>query len=210
MNRITTRSIATLALVAAMGVSIPAVASADSTTTTTTTQTATTTVTATTAAHAAWKAFRLSWRAYVDGLRSINLNYRSSVQTARAAYFAAIAVATTPTERQAARATLDTALAADINVRVAAITAAGDPPAPPAGYNGTAYVQGIQAANVAFRATATAAQATFAASIASATTPWQRKAARLTLELALGNALVVRSAALTALGAPPAHPGQPS
>jgi hypothetical protein len=210
MNRITTRSIATLALVAAMGVSIPAVAGADSTTTTTTAPTTTVTVTTTTAAHAAWKAFHASWKAYVDGLRSINLTYRSSVQSARAAYFAAIAAATTPAERQAARVTLDAAIAADINVRVAAITAAGDPPAPPAGYNGTAYVEGIQAANVAFRATATAARAAFATSLASATTPWERKSARLTLELALGNALVVRSSALTALGPPPTNPGQPS
>jgi hypothetical protein len=206
MKRITSKSLVAVALVAAMGISLPAVAFADSSTTTTNTSV---TVNAT-AATSAWHSFHLSWKAYVDGLKSINASYRSSVDSARSAYLLAKSTATTPAERQAALAAFDAAQAAALNVRVAAITAAGDPPAPPAGYNGTAWVQGVQAANVAFRATAVSAQSAFASAIASATTAWQRHSARLTLELALGNALVVRSTALEALGPPPTNPGQPS
>jgi hypothetical protein len=76
---------------------------------------------------------------------------------------------TTEALRQTARTNFESALSADINARVTAITSAGDPP-PPAGYNGAAYVIGIQAANVASRATATAAQAVYAQVLASATT----------------------------------------
>jgi hypothetical protein len=205
MKRITSKSLVAVALVAAMGISLPAVAFADSSTTTTTTS-----VSANVAATSAWHSFHLAWKAYVDGLKSINASYRSSIDSARSAYLLAKSTATTPAERQAALATFDAALAAALNVRVTAITAAGDPPAPPAGYNGTAWVQGVQAANVAFRASAVAAQSAFATAIASATTSWQRHSARLTLELALGNALVLRSTALEALGPPPTNPGQPS
>jgi hypothetical protein len=101
-------------------------------------------------------------------------------------------------------------LSADLNARIAAITAAGDPPSPPAGYNGTAWVEGFQAANVAFRAAIVAAQTTLSASLATATTPWDRQSARLTYKLAVGNALVVHSTAIEALGTPPTHRGQPS
>jgi hypothetical protein len=103
---------------------------------------------------------------------------------------------------------LEAAITAALNARVTAITAAGSPPAPPAGYNGTAYVTGIQAANVAFRASTTAAQSAYAQALASATTSAQRLTARLTLEIAVDNAMIARSTALLALGAPPAHPGQ--
>jgi len=205
MKRITSKSLVAVALVAAMGISLPAVAFADSSTSTTTSVSTNAAIPTT-----VWHSFHLAWKAYVDGLKSINASYRSSVDSARSTYLSAKAVATTPAERQAALAAFDAALAAALNVRVAAITAAGDPPAPPAGYNGTAWVQGVQAANVAFRATATAAQGAFATAIASATTAWDRHSARLTLELALGNALVVRSTALEALGPPPTDPGQPS
>jgi hypothetical protein len=93
---------------------------------------------------------------------------------------------------------------------VAAITAAGDPPSPPAGYNGTAWVEGFQAANVAFRASIVAAQTTLSASLSTATTAWDRQSARLTYRLAVGNAIVARSSAIEALGTPPTHRGQPS
>lgn len=132
------------------------------------------------------------------------------MESDRAAYLEARAAATTPAERQAALAALTAALSASLNARVAAITAAGDPPAPPAGYNGTAYVLGIQAANVAFRASIVTAQAALSASLATATTRAEIHTARWTYDTALGNALVVRSAALLALGTPPTNPGQPS
>lgn len=199
------KSIAAVAIVASMGVAAPAVAFADSTTTTSPT------VSVSASANAsAWTAFQKDWKAYVDGLRSIRLTYRASVETSRAAYLTAIAAATTPAEKQAARVALDASLSADLNARIAAITAAGDPPSPPAGYNGTTWVEGFQAANVAFRAAIVTAQTALSQSLATATTAWDRKSARLTYQLAVGNALVAHSTAIEALGTPPTHRGQPS
>jgi len=77
-----------------------AVAFADSTTTTTTTTAPGVSVSATANA-TAWTAFQKDWKAYVDGLRSIRLTYRASVETSRATYLTAIAAATTPAEKQA-------------------------------------------------------------------------------------------------------------
>ena len=212
MKLLNVKAIAAIAIVASMGVGAPAVAFADSTTTTTTTTTTTApgaTVSATTTA-TAWTAFQKQWKAYVDGLRSIGLTYRASVQTSRAAYLAAMAAATTPAEKQAAQAALNVSLSADLNARIAAITAAGDPPSPPAGYNGTAWVEGFQAANVAFRASIVTAQTALSQALASATTAWDRKSARLTYQIAVGNAMVAHSTAIEALGTPPTHRGQPS
>ncbi len=207
MKRIINRSAAVVALVVAAGLAVPAMAGADSTTTTTTT---TSTIAASSEATSVWKSFHAEWKAYVDGLRSINATFRSSRDAALSVYESSLATATDQAERQAARTTYLAALSVALNARVTAITAAGDPPAPPAGYNGTAYVEGIQAANVAFRASVTAAQSAFATALAAATTPQEQREARLTYEAAIGNALVVRSNALLALGPPPAHPGQPS
>jgi hypothetical protein len=206
MKLINIKSIAAVAIVASMGVAAPAVAFADSTTTTT----APGVSVSATANASAWTAFQKDWKAYVDGLRSIRLTYRASVETSRAAYLTAMAAATTPAEKQAARLALDASLSADLNARIAAITAAGDPPSPPAGYNGTAWVEGFQAANVAFRASIVTAQTALSQSLATATTAWDRKAARLTYQLAVGNAMVVHSTAIEALGTPPTHRGQPS
>lgn len=199
------KSIAAVAIVASMGVAAPTVAFADSTTTTSPTVSVSATANA-----SAWTAFQKDWKAYVDGLRSIRLTYRASVETSRAAYLTAIAAATTPAEKQAARLALDASLSADLNARIAAITAAGDPPSPPAGYNGTTWVEGFQAANVAFRAAIVTAQTALSQSLATATTAWDRKSARLTYQLAVGNALVAHSTAIEALGTPPTHRGQPS
>jgi hypothetical protein len=206
------RTLAALTAVTALGVSVPAVAAYGDSTTTTTPTTITTAATSRpiSASVSAWKAFHAQWKAYVDGLKAINATYRAARATARATYFEALSVATTPVERQAARAAYLVSIEAAINARVGAITGAGDPPAPPAGYNGTAYVLGIQAANVAFRASVTAAQSTLAASLAAATTPWQREQARLAYQVVIGNAIVVRANALEALGPPPTNPGQPS
>ena len=208
MKLLSIKSIAAVAIVASMGVAAPAAAFADSTTTTTTTAPGVSV--SATANATAWTAFQKEWKAYADGLRSIRLTYQASVETSRATYLTAIAAATTPAEKQAARLALDASLSADLNARIAAITAAGDPPSPPAGYNGTAWVEGFQAANVAFRASIVAAQTVLSQSLATATTAWDRKAARLTYQLAVGNALVVHSTAIEALGTPPTHRGQPS
>ncbi len=205
------RTLAALTAVTALGVSVPAVAAyGDTTTTTSTTTTIAPPTMSASASVTAWKAFHAQWKAYVDGLKAINSTYRAAKATARAAYYEALSTATTQADRQAARATYLASLEVALNARVASITAAGDPPAPPANYNGTAYVLGIQAANVAFRATVTAAQSTLAASLATATTPWQRQQDRLAYQATVGNAIVVRANALEALGPPPTNPGQPS
>lgn len=197
------RSLAALTVVTALGVSVPAVAAFGDTTPTTTVSNSTS------ASVTAWKAFTAQWKAYVDGLKAINFTYRGAIASARATLYEALSTATTPAQRQAARAAYLVSAEAALNARVAAIVAAGDPPSPPAGYNGTAYVIGLQAANVAFRASVASAQSALAAALAAATTPWQREQARLTYEAAVANAVLVRATALEALGPPPTHPGQP-
>ncbi len=197
------RTLAALTVVTALGVSVPAAAAFGDTTPTTTVSNSTS------ASVTAWKAFTAQWRAYVDGLKAINFTYRGAIASDRATLYEALSMATTPAQRQAARAAYLVSAEAALNARVAAIVAAGDPPSPPAGYNGTAYVIGLQAANVAFRASVASAQSALAAALAAATTPWQREQARLTYEAAVANAVLVRATALEALGPPPTHPGQP-
>jgi hypothetical protein len=203
MKSIATKSLAVVALVAAMGVSIPAAAFADSTTTSTSTST-------TASASTPWTTWRATWVTYVQGLKSINSTFHTAVQTARATLQSALAAATDKTDRQAAISAFEASVEAALNARVTAITAAGDPPPPPTGYNGTAYVDGIQAANVAFRATVTTAQSTLSAALAAATTGQEAKTAHLTYEQTVGTAVATRAAALLALGSPPSNPGQPS
>jgi len=206
MKNLITRTITALSLVTALGIAAPIAANADSTTASSTTPT---TVAPTAKAPTAWTTWHATWMTYISGLKSINATYHASVQSARAAYDAAKTAATTKQDRLSALSALNTALAAAINIRVAAITSWGDPPAPPAGYNGTAYVTGIQAANVAFRAAVALAQSNYATAIATAT-PAQSRLARIALQGAIGAALVARSAALTLLGTPPSHPGKTS
>ncbi|HQT99780.1 MAG TPA: hypothetical protein PLG60_04680 [Acidimicrobiales bacterium] len=158
----------------------------------------------------AWTTFRANWATYVQGIKNINATCRTSVQSAHSTFSAAMSAATTATERQAARTALQAAIEAALSTRVAAITAAGNPPTPPAGFNGTAWVASFQAANVAFRASIATAQRTFVAAMTSATTQSERVAARAALKLAIGNAAVTRSTALAALGAHPTKPGQPT
>ncbi len=200
MKSIAVKSVASIALVVAMGITTPVVAFADSSTTST---------------HALvkvatpWTTWRATWVTYIQGLKSINSTFRTSMESARSTLKAALAAATTKAERQAAHAAFEASVEAALNVRVSAILAAGDPPPPPAGYNGTAYVEGIQAANVAFRASVTAAQTTLSEALASSTTAQEARTARLTYEAALGTAIAARATALLALGAPPSNPGKP-
>jgi hypothetical protein len=202
MKSIATKSIAVVALVAAMGVSIPAVAFAASGPSTSTSATA--------SASTPWTTWRATWVTYVQGLKSINATFHSSMESARSTLQAALAASTTKAERQTAITAFEASAETALNARVTAITAAGDPPPPPAGYNGTAYVDGIQAANVAFRTSVTAAQSTLSAALAIATTVQDAKTAHLTYEQTVGTAISTRAAALLALGAAPSNPGQPS
>jgi hypothetical protein len=190
--------IASGALIVILAIGTPTAAFADSTTTTSPTSSAATST---------WSSFHAAWSSYVSGLKTINATYRSSVQSADAAFSAALSAATTKAERQSARLSLDAALEAAINVRVSAITAAGNPPAPPAGYVGSAFVSGLQSANVAYRASVAAAQSTFSHALASAATPAERATARAELKTSVASAMTTRAAALTALGVRPIHPG---
>jgi hypothetical protein len=194
------QSMAALSIVAALSVGIPTAAFGDSTPTATITAKATT----------AWTTWRASWIVYIHGLQAINATYRASVKSDRATFEAAWDAATTKAERQAARAAFEASLEATLNARVSAITAAGDPPSPPAGYNGTTYILGLQAANIARRAAVAAAESAYATALVSATTSAQRRADRLTFVAAVDTADAARINALIALGAPPKHPGQPS
>ncbi|MFI5035319.1 MAG: hypothetical protein ACHQFZ_03840 [Acidimicrobiales bacterium] len=196
----TIRSLAAIGLVAALGIGVPAAAFGDSTTTTNLSAKETN----------AWTTWKAAWVTYIKGLEAINATYRASVKAAHSTYVTARRAAKTKAERQAALTAFDVSLAAALNVRVAAITAAGNPPAPPASYNGTAYVLGLQAADIAHRAAVTAAESAYASALASATTPDQRRIARLTLIAAVDTADAARANALIALGSPPKHPGQPS
>ncbi len=193
------KSLTALALVAGLGVSVPAIAFASPTSHASSTTTPT-----------AWTAFKAQWKTYVQGLEAINTTYHHSVQSARATYQAALAVATTKAERQAALAALDASLVVALNLRVSAITGAGDPPSPPAGFNGTVWVTSFQSINETFRASVVSAQSTYAAALAAATTAIEREAARGALETSVGEATTAHANALTALGPPPANPGQPS
>ncbi|MFZ1063328.1 MAG: hypothetical protein WAN30_07650 [Acidimicrobiales bacterium] len=196
------KTITALSLVVGLGVSVPAVAYASSGSSSTSATTPTTPT--------AWTAFRAQWKTYVQGLEAINATYHSSIATAHATYQAALKVATTKAERQAARAALDASIVAALDVRISAITAAGDPPSPPAGFNGTAWVTSFQSINVTFRAAIVAAQTTYASALAAATTADERQAARGALETSVGEATTAHADALMTLGPPPAHPGQPS
>ena len=196
------KSLTALSLVAGLGLSVPAVAYASSSPRSQSTTTPTTPT--------AWTAFRAQWKSYVQGLETINTTFHTSVTTARATYQAALQVATTKVERQAALAALDASIAAALTVRDGAITGAGDPPSPPAGFNGTAWVTSFQGINETYRSSIVSAQSTFATAIAAATTAAEREAARGALETSVGTATTVHANALTALGPPPANPGQPS
>ena len=204
MFRTTTKVATGIMLATALSLA-PLVAGASDATSTTTTVAATTT---TTTAHSVWVAFRAQWKAYVDGLKAINATYRSSVDSARSTYWSAMAVATTHQEKVTARVALDTALAAALTARATAITAAGSPPAPPAGYNGSTWILGFQTANEALRTAVASAQTAYAAALSAATTHAQRVAARETYRAAVFTAEAAHLNALVALGAPPKHPGK--
>jgi hypothetical protein len=201
MKSIINRSIAVVAVVAALGISIPSVAFADGSTTTSTNTTATVAT--------PWTTWRATWVTYVQGLKSINSTYHSAMSSARQTLQAALSASTDKADRQAAFAAFEVSADAALNARVVAITAAGDPPSPPAGYNGTAWVTSFQADNVAFRASIVSAQSTLSLALVGATSQ-EARTARLTYRQSVGAAITTHSTALLALGNPPAHAGQPS
>lgn len=200
MKKFATRGVTAVALTFTLVVSAPAVAFASSPPASGTTAKAPT----------PWTTWHASWVTFINEIKTINQSYQASLHSARSAYAASMSVAVTAAERQAARTTLTNAVIAAIDLRVSLITAAGVPPAPPAGYNGTAFIDGFQAAHIAFRAALASAQSAFAGAIQNATTPAQRATARANLKSAISAAVIARSNALSALGSKPSKPGQPT
>jgi hypothetical protein len=201
MMKFSTRGVLAVAMIAALGISAPAVATAD---TTTTTPAIATTVHVT---HSQWKQWKKLEDAYVDQLKVINKTFRASVDVARREYWAAIKASKGSANRQEARAAARTALTLSIanamEARATALTTLGAPPAPPAGTPRSAYIVALQAINQTYRNSVAAADAAFAAAFPGAVTAPERAVVRATLELAIANAAVVRAAALVALGPPP-------
>lgn len=194
-------------MIAALGISAPAIATADTTTTA-----PTTTVPATVhAPNHPWQQYRQLENAYLKQLRVINRTFRASVDVARREYWAAIKASKGSADRPAARAAARTALTLSIanamQARATALTELGAPPTPPAGTVRSAYIDEIHAINTTYRTAVAAADSAFAAAFPGATTAPERAVVRATLDLAIANAAVARAAALTALGPPPATPG---
>jgi hypothetical protein len=205
MKKFSTRGVLALAMIAALGISAPAVATAA----TTTTIAATTTIATTTTVHVThsqWKQWQKLEDAYVDQLKVINKTFRASVDVARKEYWAAMKASKGSANRQAARAAARAALTLSIanamEARSTALTTLGAPPAPPAGTPRSAYIVALQAINQTYRNSVAVADAAFAAAFPSAVTAPERAVVRATLELAIANAAVVRAAALVALGPP--------
>ena len=198
MKKFSTRGVLAVAMIAALGISAPAVATADTTTTTIATLTTTVHVT-----HSQWKQWQKLEDAYVDQLKVINKNFRASADVARKEYWAAIKASKGSANRQsaraAARAALTLSIANAMGARAMALTSLGAPPAPPAGTPRSAYIVALQAINQTYRNSVAAADAAFAAAFPSAVTAPERAVVRATLELAIANAAVVRAAALVAL-----------
>ena len=202
MKKFSTRGVLALAMIAALGISAPAVATAA----TTTTIAATTTIATTTTVHVThsqWKQWQKLEDAYVDQLKVINKTFRASVDVARKEYWAAMKASKGSANRQAARAAARAALTLSIanamEARSTALTTLGAPPAPPAGTPRSAYIVALQAINQTYRNSVAVADAAFAAAFPSAVTAPERAVVRATLELAIANAAVVRAAALVAL-----------
>ena len=213
MKKFSTRSVVAVAVLATLGMSAPAIASADTTTTTvpSTTTTVPTTTTTNPVTKGAWKQYRKAEEAYLDQLKVINRTFRATVDTARKAYWAAIKASkgsqNRQAERAAARAALTLSIANAMQARATALTTLGAPPAPPAGSPRSAYIDAVHAINETYRLAVAAADSAFAAAFPNATTAPERAVVRATLELAIANAAVVRAAALVALGPPPASSG---
>lgn len=214
MMKFTTRSVVVVTMIAGLGISAPAIATADTTSTTaptTTTTIATTTTTIPKTATTTWKKWRKAEDAYLDQLKVINRTFRATVDVARKEYWAAIKSSKGSGNRQAARAAARAALTLSIanamEARSTALTTLGAPPAPPAGIPRSAYIVALQAINQTYRNSVATADAAFAAAFPGTTTAAERLVVRDTLNLAIAQAAVVRAAALVALGAPPASSG---
>ena len=192
------QSLAALSVVAALAIGIPTAAFGDPTTTTT----------VATKAPTAWTTWRASWIVYIHGLRAIN-----ATTAPRCAATAPRSGRPGPPRRPRLSARPPAPRWRPPWKRhstPASRRHRGRQPAPPPnGFNGTTYILGFQAANIARRAAVAAAESAYATALVSATTSAQRRADRLTFIAAVDTADAARINALIALGTPPKHPGQP-
>jgi hypothetical protein len=111
MKNFVTRSIISMAMVATLGVGIPAAAYASGTTHNNSASTTST----------AMKLYHVQLVAYNESLQAVHATFVKAVQTAREAFADAIAVAKTAPLRDAARLALSTAITAAKTARTASL-----------------------------------------------------------------------------------------
>ena len=201
MKHVATRSLIAMALVGTMAVGAPALAGAGSAAANSHHSSTTSTTS---------KAWHVKWLAYVKELKAANVTFRASLKSAHSIFAAAMAAATTATQRQAARTALQAAIAAALSVRANAITALGNPPAPPSSLNGTTFAVGVKAANAAFKTAMTAARTAYTQALKNATSATQRLTAHATFKTAIEAAIMARATAIEAIGTPSVHSSTPS
>jgi hypothetical protein len=204
MKKFRSRGVVAVAMIAAMGISTPAIAfGASSSPSSSSTHIAL-------SAHAdtPWQTYRKAEQSYLKQLRVIRATFQSSVDVARKAYWAAIKASKGSSDRSgaraAARAALTLSIANAMNARSTALVSLGAPPTPPANGANSAWITSLHSINETYRLAVAAADAAFAAAFPAATTAPERAVVRSTLDLAVANAAVARAAALVALGPPPA------
>ncbi|HEY5092337.1 MAG TPA: hypothetical protein VII60_03650, partial [Acidimicrobiales bacterium] len=205
MKKFRTRGVVAVAMIAAMGISTPAIAFGASSSSTASTSTH---IALSAHTDGPWKAYRKQENAYLKQLRVINVTFQASVSVARKEYWAAIKASKGSSDRAAARAAARAALTLSIanamGARSTALVTLGAPPAPPAGGADSAWITSLHGINETYRLAVAAADAAFAAAFPTAVTAPERAVVRATLALAVANAEVARAAALVALGPPPA------
>ena len=123
-NRRATRSVASLAIVAVMGLCAPAAAFAGTTTTTSSTTTTTTVV-------SNMREYRAAEKNYLEQLKVINQTFEAAVKLAKTNFNVAMAAATNASQRITARAALRLAIANATGQRATSLTQLGKPPSKP-------------------------------------------------------------------------------
>jgi hypothetical protein len=205
MKKFRSRGVVAVAMIAAMGISTPAIAFGASSTSSTSHSTH---ISLSARANTPWKDYRKAESSYLKQLRVINHTFQNSVAVARRDYWAAIKASKGAADHAAARAAARTALSLSIanamNARSTALIGLGAPPTPPPNGANSAWINSLHGINETYRLAVAAADAAFGAAFPAATTAPERAVVRATLALAIANAEVARAAALVALGPPPA------
>ena len=200
MKKFSTRGVVAVAMIAAMGISTPAIAFGASSSS----ASSSTHISLSAHTDGPWKAYRKQEDAYLKQLKVINRTFQASVAVARKEYWAAIKASKGSSDRAAARAALTVSIANAMGARSTALVSLGAPPNPPANGADSAWIVSLHGINETYRLAVAAADAAFATAFPSATTAPERAVVRATLALAVANAEVARAAALVALGPPPA------